>query len=134
MEMNPIGLQNKQTQPIAFGRSRAIQTKSREVVDFLLKDQTNNFSQAYKTKFLKKYKFNIQEQLENNDLAGIMVSGFKKKVLSGFNYIYNRLPESERASKILMAKDKYSTALYNQAKTDIVQIKTLKDLRKNFPV
>lgn len=132
--MNPVGLQTKQDQSIAFGRSKAIQTGSREVCEFLSKDHSNNFTQAYKTKFLKKYKFNIQEQIPNNNIAGILVSGAKKKVLDILNYAYRVLPDSSLASKVIKAKDKYSTALYKQSEKEMIEIKTLKDLKRNFPV
>jgi len=132
--MKPMGLQIQQKQPIAFGRSKVVRTKSREVLKFLSEDVSNTFSESYKTKFLKKYKFNIQEQSDNNELLGIMVSGFKKKVLSGFNYAYRHLPDAEFASKILKAKDRYGTNLYQKSKNEIIEIKTLKDLTKHFPV
>jgi len=132
--MKPIGLQVQQKQPIAFGNSKAVRTGSREVFEFLSEDFSNNFSQAYKNKFLKKYKFNIQEQSRNDELLGVMVSGFKKKMLAGLSYIYKQLPDSTLASKVIKAKDKYSTNLYKQSQNEIIEIKTLKDLKKHFPV
>jgi len=132
--MKPIGLQIQQKQPIAFGNSKAVRTASREVFEFLSEDFSNNFSQAYKNKFLKKYKFNIQEQSGNDELLGVMVSGFKKKMLAGLSYIYKQLPDSTLASKVIKAKDKYSTNLYKQSQNEIIEIKTLKDLKKHFPV
>ena len=132
--MKPIGLQVQQKQPIAFGNSKAVRTGSREVFEFLSEDFSNNFSQAYKNKFLKKYKFNIQEQSGSDELLGVMVSGFKKKMLAGLSYIYKQLPDSTLASKVIKAKDKYSTNLYKQSQNEIIEIKTLKDLKKHFPV
>jgi len=138
MKMHTVGLQNQQKQPIAFGRTKAtakaIRTGSKEVFEFLSEDHSNNFTQAYKTKFLKKYKFNIQEQADNNDMLGILVSGFKKKVLNGLSYTYRKLPDSKLASRVIKAKDEYATELYNQSQNGIIEIKTLRDLRHNFPV
>ena len=135
MEMKSVGLQAQQPQPIAFGRTEAIQTGSREILNFLSKDVSAGVRQDYKTNFLKKYNVQIQEQASNDkDLLGIVVSGFPKKVLDGLSSTYEKLPDSKLATMVINAKNKYVNHLYGKSQKDVTTIKTYKDLRHSFPV
>lgn len=135
--MNPVGLQTRQNQPIAFGRTEVIETGSREILGFLLKDVPGGFRQAYKDNFLKKYNVQIQEQADNKNLVGIIVSGFQKMKIDHLTSAYAKATNPESATKIILAKNKYVNGLYEnaqKAKKDTTQINTFKDLRHNFPV
>ena len=132
--MNSVGLQTKQRQPIAFGSTKAIQTGSREILEFLSKDVPGGFRQDYKTNFLKKYNVQIQEQADNKNLVGIIVSGFKKRKIEHLSAAYAKETNPQEATKIINAKNKYVNDLYEKSQKDVTTINTFKDLRHSFPV